>query len=98
MSDTPGADLLNGGQGGQPSWPFRRVTLFRKVTGAFQRAATRPVGAGPDSGQPWATASALDELTCLSEDLSQVYVDSKGKEHTLADMIILTYQKVVEGK
>jgi hypothetical protein len=98
MSNTPGADLLNGGEAGKPSWPFRRTTLFRKVTGPFQRANSRPVGAGPDSGQPWPTASNLDEVTCLAEDLSQVYVDAKGTEHTIGDMVIELYQVLVEKK
>lgn len=96
MSDTPGADLLNGRPtGGQP-WPFRPLTLFRKVTGPFQRANSRAVGAGPDSGQPWPTSSTVDAVTCLSEDLSQVYTDSKGREHTIGDMVIELYQKLVE--
>ena len=96
MSDTPGADQLNGRIGGGAPWPWRPVTLFRKVTGPFQRARGRAVGAGPDSGQPWGTPSTIDQITCLSEDLSQVYVDPKGKEHTLADMIIEMYIKSQE--
>lgn len=93
MSDTPGADQLNGRIGGGAPWPWRPVTLFRKVTGPFQRAHSRGVGAGPDSGTPWNTPSTIDQITCLSEDLSQVYVDPAGKEHTLGDMIIELYIK-----
>lgn len=92
MSDTPGADQLNGQTGGK-AWPWRPVVLFRKVTGPFMRAHGRPPGAGPDSGQPWATPSVIDQITCLSEDLSQVYVDPAGKEHTMGDMILELFIK-----
>lgn len=79
---TPGSDRLDG----KPQWTWRPTTLYRKVTDSLQRATKRT--GGPKPGDPWDSTSTLDEVTCLAEDLSVVYVAPDGKEYTLSDMVI----------
>ena len=76
---------------GQPE-PHRPVELYRRVTDSRQRPVPRT--GGPRPGKPWLTPSTLDQVTCLAEDQSIVYVDPDGVEWSLADMIIEIFKAV----
>lgn len=92
MAD-PGVDALDG-RTNNSVLPWRPVELYRKVKDSRQRATVRK--AGPTPGAPWATPSTLDEITCLAEDLSVVYVAPDGSEWTVSDMLIEVF-KAVKG-
>jgi len=85
--------------------PWRPVELYRTVTAPGDRTVARNRGTlgsaglgGPQAGQSWDTPSTLDQVTVLSEILTVQYQDAKGVKHTLSDMVIALYQKLVENQ
>ena len=88
---------------GRPTLPWRLTKLYKRVDGV-QGPAKTPVRkeGGSDGantpGQPWNTPSSLDEITAMAEILTQVYVDSTGKEYTAFDLLVSLHQALVEKK